>query len=371
MFTRRFLFASTSRRTPRTRLVAALTVLTVVLTGCASTDRANSSGGAAQDGALKVRIISTSSTFTDLPTVVIEARGYFAKVGLDATVEHGAGNASLITQTVISGDADIGTSGTGALYNAYAEGMTDLVGLGTTNPSITFGLALSQDTIDALAERGVTPKSPVRDRVQALRGLNLAASPQGSTGNSYLRSMLSEHGLDPDRDVTIVPNNDGTAQIASTRQGRTDGFAQSFPRVNFPEAEGWGGLWLNWAVDLPKLLPLASHDYYTTRSWLSKNPEVAKRVMEAMWLAHRDLQNPTAELRDAVRKLPDFADLNKAAFEAGWELAVGAYKGATPLTTKEMFDNEAALVNAERKEPVKFGFDDIYDLSAAEAAQPR
>jgi NitT/TauT family transport system substrate-binding protein len=371
MVIRRFLFASTARRSPRTPLVAALTALVVVLAGCANANRAGSSGGAAEDGALKVRIMSTSSTFTDLPTVVIEARDYFTKVGLDASVKHGAGNASLITQTVISGDADVGTSGTGALYNAYAEGMTDLVSLGTTNRSVTFGLALSQDTIDKLAERGVTPKSPVRDRVRALRGLDLAASPQGSTGNSYLRIMLSEHGVDPDRDVTIIPNNDATAQIASTRQGRTDGFAQSFPRVNFPEAEGWGGLWLNWAVDLPKLLPLASHDYYTTRSWLSKNPEVAKRVMQAMWLAHRDLQNPTAELREEVRKLPDYADLNEDAFKAGWELAVGAYKGATPLTTKQMFDNEAALVNADRAKPLRFGFDDIYDLSAAKAAQPR
>ncbi|MFC5833949.1 ABC transporter substrate-binding protein [Nonomuraea insulae] len=349
---------------------ALLTVLAVTLSGCASAGR-GSSRGAAPDETLQVRIRATSMSFTDLPTAVIHARGYFAQVGLKATFEPGVSNASLVTQGVISGDSDVGVSGTSAIYNAYAEGATGLVSLGTTNRSLTFGLALNRKTVDALARRGVTPDSPVKDRVQALRGLSLAASPAGSTGNAYLRIMLSEHGVKPDTDVTIIPNNDAAAQIAATRQGRANGFAQSFPRTNLPEAEGWGALWLNWAEDLPSLLPLASQDYYTTRSWLAEHPDTAKRVMQAVWLAHRDLQNPTGELRDAVRKLPEFADMNKAAFDKGWALAVGAYKGVTPLTTRQMFDNELKLVNYNRDAPMRIDFDDVYDLSAAKAAQPR
>ena len=314
--------------------------------------------------------MSTSASFTDLPTAVIMAQGYFEEVGLEATMDYGASNASLITQAVISGDADIGSSGVGALYNAYSEGMTNLVSLGTTNPSITFGLALNQETIDTLAAQGVTAESPAADRVQALRGMTLTASPEGSTGNSYLRIMLSEYGVNPDTDVTILPNNDASAQISTVRTGRANGFAQSFPRSQFPEAEGWGGLWLNWSEDLPSILPLASHDYYTTRSWLKDNPETAKKVMQALWLAQNDLQNPTDELRDKVKALPSFADLNQAAFDSGWELAVAAYKGATPLTTQEGFDNAISLVNYSRDAPVTFTFNDIYDLSAAEAAKP-
>jgi NitT/TauT family transport system substrate-binding protein len=349
---------------------AGLAVLAVALTGCASASRPAQPSGPAADGALPITIKSTSPTFTDLPTGVILARGYFQKVGLNPTFDYGVSNAALITQAVISGDADVGSSGTGALYNAYAEGRTNLVSLGTTNPSITFGLALSQQTIDDLARKGVTPDSPARDRVQALRGLTIAASPSGSTGNSYVRLMLNEYGLNPDTDVTIIPNNDATAQVALTRQGRANGYAQSFPRSNFPQAEGWGGLWLNWAKDAPSLVPLASHDYYTTREWLQQNPEAARRVMQAVWLAHRDLQNPTDELKDAVKALPEFAKIDQGAFDAGWELAVGAYKDATPVTTQQMFDNSVKLVNDGRDTPLTFGFSDIYDLSAAKVAQP-
>jgi NitT/TauT family transport system substrate-binding protein len=369
MLISRRMLTPTTRRLSRIAL-AGLAVCSLALAACAGGGSENAARKATADGRLPFRMISTSPSFTDLPTSVILARNYFEKVGLDATFDFGASNASLITQAIISGNADVGSSGTGAVYNAYAEGRTDLVILGTTNRSITFGLALNKATIDDLAKKGVTPASPAKDRVQALRGLNIAASPQGSTGNAYLRIMLSEYGLDPDDDVRIVPNNDATAQISATRRGRTDGFASSFPRTNFPKVQGWGDLWLNWAEDLPSLLPLASHSYYTTRSWLKENPEVAKRVMEALWLAHQDLQNPTQELKDAVKALPDFKDVNQDAFDAGWELAIDAYQGVTPLTTQEMFDKAVFLVNSDRKTPVKLGFEDIYDLSAAEAAQP-
>jgi sulfonate transport system substrate-binding protein len=353
-------------RSPLRRLLTLAVGAAVGLTGCAS------GGGSeeAENGALPVSIISTSPTFTDLTGAVIAARDYYTQVGLDVTVDYGADNASLITQAVISGEADVGSSGTGALYNAYAQGMTDLVSMGSSNPSITFGLALNRQTVDMLAQRGVTPDSAVEQRVQALRGLTLTAGPDGSTGNAYVRIMLGEYGLDPNADVTLIPNNDGTAQIATTRNGRANGFAQSFPRSNFPDAEGWGTLWLNWSRDLPRLLPMASHDLYTTRGWLQENPEAARRVMRAVWLAHQELQNPTPELRDAVKKLPAFTDLNDAAFDAGWELAIDAYAGANPLTTQQMFDNELYLVNFNRPASVTIAFTDLYDLSAAEAAKP-
>ncbi|SCD43124.1 NitT/TauT family transport system substrate-binding protein [Streptomyces sp. BpilaLS-43] len=361
-----------SRRTsPAAQLLAVLAALAVLLTGCAQGERTASPAEMGEDGALKLRFMTTSPSFTDLPTAVILARGYFDKVGLDVSVQHGASSAPLITQSVMSGDADIGSSGTGALYNAYGEGMTELVGLGSTNRSVTFGLALNLETADKLAERGVTPDSPARDRVRALRGLKLTTSPQGSTGNSYLRAMLTEYGVDPDDDVTIMPNNDPTAQIATTRRGRADGFAQSFPRPNFPEAEGWGVVWLNWVRDLPQLLPLASQDYYTTRAWLKANPEAAERFMKALWLAHRDLQTPTAELRDAVYELPEFTDLNRKAFESGWDMTVQAYKGATPLTTEAMFEKQVELVDAERPSPLRIAYEDVYDLRPARAARPK
>jgi len=358
-----------SRRAPR-MLLAGLAVSMLVLTACGGGDNENeSSDGGSGDLALTMR--STGPTFTDLPTAVIQAEDLFSEVGLDVDFEWlTASNAATATQGLVAGEMDIASGGTGSLFSAYGAGMTDLVSLGTVNPAMTFGIAVNNEAAEKMAKEGVTPDSPVEERVQALKGMSLAASPQGSTGLKYTKAILSEYGLDPDTDVTIVPNADNAAQVAAAREGRVDGFANSFPNTNLPDADGWGTLWLNLAEDLPQILPLAAHDVYTARDWLDENPEAAKRLMQAYYLALADLQNPTDELKEKVRSLAGFKDLNPKAFDEGWDLSIPIYQGATPVTTQEMFDNQLALVNTENDTPVDLSFDDIYDLSAAKEAQP-
>jgi len=359
---------TTTRRARRTWLVG-LAATALVLAGCGGGGEDNESSGSGDR--IPVTIRSTGPTFTDLVTLVIVAQDYFTKVGLDADFEFIlASNAANATQGLIAGEMDVASGGAGSLYNAFAEGRTELVSLGTANPAVTFGLAINNETAAQLAAKGVTPSSPVEQRVKALSGLSLASSPEGSTGQKYLRKMLNEYGVNPDRDVTLVGNADNAAQLAAAREKRVNGFANSFPNTNMPEADGWGVLWLNWAKDLPSILPLASHEYYTTRKWLEKNPEAAKRLTKALWLAYQDLQNPTNELREKIRNLEGFKGFNPKGFDLGWELSLGAYKNGTPLTTQEMFDHQVALVNYGRDKPIDVKFSELYDLGPVNASKP-
>jgi len=368
MLTRRTKLTATSRRAPLA-LLAGLTAATLVLTACAGgKSKAQSASGS---GGTHVVMRATGPTFTDLPTLVILAQNYFQKVGLDVDFDFiAASNAATATQALVAGEMDVTSGGAGSLYNAYGAGKTDLVSLGTVNPAMTFGVAVNNKTAEQMAAEGVTPNSPVEQRVKALAGMSLAASPQGSTGQKYLRIMLKTYGVDPDSDVKIVPNADNAAQVAAARQGRVNGFANSFPNTNLPGADGWGVLWLNFGKDLPQILPLAAQEIYTTRGWLKKNPDAAQKLMKAYWLALNDLQNPTDELKTEIKNLKGFKDLNQKAFDQGWELSVPIYKGATPVTTQKMFDNQLNLVNYGAKTPVAIKFEDLYDLSAAKGSQP-
>jgi NitT/TauT family transport system substrate-binding protein len=369
--------ATTTRsgRAPRTWL-ASLAVSTLVLTACGGEDEGNegesASGDASSEETLPLVVRATGPSFTDLPMLVIVTEDLWSEVGLDVDFEYvAANNAATTTQGLIAGEMDIAAGGSPALYNAYAEGMTDLVSLGTVNPAMTFGLAVNNETLEQMEADGVTVDSPVEERVQALEGMSLASSPEGSTGQKYLKIMLDSYGVDPATDVTLVPNADAAAQLAAAREGRVNGFANSFPNTNLPDVDGWGTLWLNFAEDLPQdILPLAAHEYFTTRDWLEENPEAAERFMRATWLALEALQNPSDELKEAVRGYEAFQDLNPEAFDAGWELSVPVYEGHTPLTTEEMFENALELVNFEARTPIDIKFEDIYDLTAAEAAQP-
>ena len=361
---------TTSQRAART-LLAGLVASMLVLSACGGGGDNEGSGSGTSGGALPLKIRSTGPTFTDLPTLVILAQDYFTKVGLDVDFEFiTASNAATATQGLLAGEMDVASGGTGSLYAAYAQGAKDLVSLGSVNPAMTFGLAVNNETAQQMAAKGVTPNSPVEQRVQALKGMSLASSPEGSTGQKYLKKMLGTYGVDPAKDVTLVPNADNAAQLAAARQGRVNGFANSFPNTNMAEADGWGVHWLNFAKDLPQILPLAAHEVYTSRRWLDKNPEVAKRLMKAFWLALADLQNPTAELKQKIRNLEGFKNLNPKGFDLGWELSVPVYKDATPVTTEEMFKNQLDLVNFERKSPVDIKFNDMYDLTAAKDSKP-
>jgi NitT/TauT family transport system substrate-binding protein len=371
MLNRRTTLTTTSRRAART-LLAGLVASMLVLSACGSGgDNEGSGSGTSSGDALPLKIRSTGPTFTDLPTLVILAQGYFEKVGLDADFEFiTASNAATATQGLLAGEMDVASGGTGSLYAAYAQGAKDLVSLGSVNPAMTFGLAVNNESARQMAAKGVTPSSPVEQRVQALKGMSLASSPEGSTGQKYLKTMLSTYGVDPAKDVTLVPNADNAAQLAAARQGRVNGFANSFPNTNMAEADGWGVHWLNFAVDLPQILPLAAHEVYTSRKWLDKNRETAKRLMKAFWLAIADLQNPTPELKQKIRDLEGFKNLNPKGFDLGWELSVPVYKDATPVTTEQMFKNQLNLLNFERKDPVNFTFEDIYDLDPAKDSKP-
>jgi NitT/TauT family transport system substrate-binding protein len=317
---------------------------------------------------LPVNIISTSPTFTSLPHSVMMALDLYAANGIDANVDLGADNAALIAQAVIAGDADIGIAGTGAVFNAYSEGMTDLVVIATMSCSLTFGVALNSETVEALAEQGITPDSPVEERVQALRGLSIGASPAGSTGDSYPRLMLTTYGVDP-AEVTLVPNNDGNAQVAAARAGRINGYALSFPNALIPEVEGWGALWLNFAEDLPGLIPFAAHSIYTTRQYLEGSRETTVGIVAALWDALGVIKDSPDEAKEPV-KSDSFPDLDQAVYDEGWDLSVEAYAECTPITTEEMFQRQLDLVNSTRETPMELAMSDIYDLTVPEDAQP-
>ncbi len=318
---------------------------------------------------LSVDIASHPPSFTSLPENVMEAMDLYEAHGIDPNVNTGAGSAALTAQAVIVGDADMAISGTGAVINAHSEGMTDLVILATMSSSVTFGIALTNEVLEAIAAQGVTPDSSAEERVQALAGLTIGAAPPGSTGDSYVRMLLTEYGLDPDTDITLQPSTDNQATVAAARSGRIDGYALSFPESLIPGVEGWGELWINFAEDLPSLVPLSAHTIYTTRQYLEENREICLGVVAALWDALDILQNRPDEAVELV-KSERFPDLDQAIFDAGWEYALPTYAETTPITTEEMYQRSLDLVNTSRESPAVVEFGDVYDLTVPEEAQP-
>lgn len=81
-----------------------------------------------------------------------------------------------------------------------------------------------------LKERGISENSPVTEKVAAMKGLRLATTGAGGAPDSLFRYLFAEHGINPDRDVQLVPvRGGGAAMLAALKQGAVDGFGLSSP----------------------------------------------------------------------------------------------------------------------------------------------
>jgi ABC-type nitrate/sulfonate/bicarbonate transport system substrate-binding protein len=84
---------------------------------------------------------------------------------------------------------------------------------------------------------GITEKSPIEKKAQALRGKKIAVDSFNSVVHAFLRYVARKGGLDPDRDITVT-NAQGPVMLASLKSGAIDGFTLSLPWPLIPVHEG-------------------------------------------------------------------------------------------------------------------------------------
>lgn len=247
--------------------------------------------------------------------------------GLDMqTTRSGAGSTNQIA-AMRSGEYDFAGVGTATVVDANAEG-ADLVIVGGTGGLIN-NLVLNAETAESL---DVDADDPVEDRIKALRGMTIATSPPGSTSNSTLRYLVSQQGLDPERDLDIVPVNDPSALVAGIRQGKFDG---SFFGVGIADAniaDGSGQLWLSLPRgDIEEFTDLVGVCIVTTREYAEKNPD----AVEAFHASLAQAQQFVAEEPDAAGealRANAFADLEEDVFDSAWEQARTGYPAGAVFT---------------------------------------
>lgn len=186
---------------------AALLVPTVgglsLLTGCAGDPRTR--GGIGEGKSLK---ISTALGFADsfLETYVASVQGFWAKRGLDVTIQGGQGTASAL-QSVLGGSAGLSRIGAITAIVAAADRGAEVVGIGTVYQR-------SQFTLASLAER------PISDPAQ-LAGKRVGVVSSAGTTENLLDVMLAKAGVDREsvkRPVTGI----GPAAYQLAKDGKID-----------------------------------------------------------------------------------------------------------------------------------------------------
>jgi NitT/TauT family transport system substrate-binding protein len=149
--------------------------------------------------------LSSDARFREIPTHM----GYFGEEGIE--VEYIPCSGSLVaTQLVIAGKADLGNISPETVIKMRQEGV-QLRTIFSGIRDYPWYFAVMKDS----------KISSYKD----LKGRKIGISSLGSAANIFATSLVKEAGLDPDKDVTIIPVGMGAAAANSLKSGQVDALA--------------------------------------------------------------------------------------------------------------------------------------------------
>jgi NitT/TauT family transport system substrate-binding protein len=198
--------------------------------------------------------------------------GIFAKYGLDVKLLFISGGPTSL-QALLGGDVQVVTAGGQATIAAAAKGA----------PVVIFG------------NSHVTPyvllAAPSITTIEGIRGKVIGSSRPGAAADFTLRVLLTKVGIDPNRQVTIIPTGLSRSRdrVMLLTQGKMDATLTSVEDAIDIQNKGFK---LNIVADSLEVGAISSEDFTATRNFMqSKQSTVAaflKGVSEAVWLARRD-----------------------------------------------------------------------------------
>lgn len=181
---------------------------------------------------IKITIPAAAVTFASLYHA--KAAGYFAEEGLDVEIVTVPGGGSL--QALIAKDAQFCVTPGTYQMQAFEKGQ----------PLLATATILNRNAInvvmhkDVAREKGITEKSPLADKIKALKGLKLSGTAVGSFSYQMMLYYLLKAGIDPQKDVELIGIGAGPPMVLALEQRKIDGFSTGTPIPEAAVARGFG-----------------------------------------------------------------------------------------------------------------------------------
>lgn len=203
----------------------------------------------------RIRVGISSISLGFFPTVIAEKKGFYAKYGL--APEHVLLPCAIATNALLADDLDYAVC-TGPGIAGAIKGLPIKL-IMTTQDKLGY-LLLVKPNVQKLSD---------------LRGKTIGISTYGS--QLYLTSVTLFHkaGLEPGKDVNLLPAGDNTARIAGMESGKFDAAFVSSPADIFGSKRGYKVLL--WSRDH---VPLTQNAIVVTDKKLKQSPDQVKRTIK-------------------------------------------------------------------------------------------
>ena len=243
---------------------------------------------AAQD---RIRIGISAISLGFLPTIIAEKKAFYAKHGIHS--EHVLVPCAIATNALLSDDLDYAVC-TGPGIAGAIKGLPIKLVM-TTQDKLGY-LLLVKANVQKLAD---------------LRGKTIGISTFGSQLYLTSTTLLRRNGMEPGKDIHLIPGGDNSARIAAMDGGKVDAAFVSSPADIFGAKRGYKVLL--WSRDH---VPLLQNAVVTTDKQLKTAPDKVKRTIKASIEALRFIrEQPEETINIAAKWLKLDGAITRAAFE--------------------------------------------------------
>ena len=242
------------------RALALVAFATLVLAAGASADT---------PGKTLIRFSTPSITAQNWPHFIADARGIFAREGLE--VQMFATDPVAIVSSLIGGSTDIALAPATQLILGIDKG-AQIVAVGAGADRIPYHLMApgSVKTVKDLGGKRVAAVSPIE------------------LYTVVIKQILRKGGLDPDKDVEMVYGGGQNQRFAAVAGGAVAAGLFAAPQDTKLAEKGYHAL--AFTPDLYKFLQLSITA--VRRDWAQQNPETLRRYLRSMAEASRWLNDP-------------------------------------------------------------------------------
>ena len=290
----------------------------------------------------KVRVAEVAHTIFYAPQYAALSQGYFEEVGLDIELLLTPG-ADKVTAAVLSGDVDIGFSGSEATIYVYNGGEKDYLQ--------TFAQLTQRDGTFLVSREKIEDFT-----LDDLRGKTVIGGRQGGMPEMTFEWALRQNGIDPKNDLYIDTSVAFAAMSGAFIGGQGDFVTLFEPNALEVEQQGYGYVVAS-IGELGGVVPYTS--YSARKSYILENKDIIEKfesaIQKGLDYVHSHSDEEVAQSILEFFPDTDLDDLSEA---------IGRYRNAdswptTTQFTKESFDHLQDIMIASNELEEKVPYEDL------------
>lgn len=324
---------------------------------------AAASSASAQTHKLKYGIASVSFTYATF--YIAQDAGFFKEEGVELEMVQVQGSSPAAAAT-IAGSMQFfaGIPQTAARPIAKGEKLAIFA-----NVSKEYGsnIVVSKEWAD---KHQLTAAMPIERRLDAMKGLKIAAWTPGSSSDLFVRYIAARKKWNAEKDLTILPIGGSAPMLASMEQKRVDAFALSSPTAD--QAVQKFGAFILYNGAKGEWEPLRGSPYLTligNTDWLDKNPAAAAALYRGLQKAMTFMKQKPVETKAMLRKR--LAAFDDAAFEAGYAASLPTVPSTPRLTVRDAEQIKEFLETLDGGKPLGIPAAKLIDERVAALAEKK